>query len=233
MKSDKLMRSKIYRFLDYVFRLIILNALIIVPSFSFSIIASNFIEIDNPLGYLALIPIVLWLFPSCVATGSVIRQYETKETNTIFKDFFKNLKRTYGRSLIFSFVIVGVLFLLFNSLSFFFNYLAGGILYLMGLILTISFLALFLMVVIHILLVMAYFKKMRFLEIIKLAMIMAFKDILTSVLLVIILVVMMLLSLNIQVIMLVGGFSLLLYLMIKLSFKQYIKIYRKVEEDEN
>ena len=33
--------------------------------------------------------------------------------------------------------------------------------------------------------------------------------------------------------MALGGFSLPIYIMVKLSFKQYIRIYRKVEENEN
>ena len=90
MKSDRIMRSKIYRFLDYVLRLIILNALIIIPSFSFFIIFATLYENnDHPFIYLTLIPVLFWFFPSIVSCTDVIKQYETNETNTIFKDFFK------------------------------------------------------------------------------------------------------------------------------------------------
>ena len=107
MKSNRIMQSKIYRFLDYVLRLILLNALIVIPSFSFFIIYASLNKTtDNPLIYLSLIPLVLWMFPSIVATSSVIRQYETNDTNTIFKDFFKSLKSTYIKSLLFTFIIL-------------------------------------------------------------------------------------------------------------------------------
>ena len=70
MKSNRIMQSKIYRFLDYVFRLIVLNALVMIPSFSFFIIYANLNKSsDGPLIYLTLIPLVLLFFPSVVASG--------------------------------------------------------------------------------------------------------------------------------------------------------------------
>ena len=116
MKSDRMMRSKIYRFLDYVLRLIILNALIIIPSFSFFIIFATLYENnDNPLIYLTLIPVLFWFFPSIVSCTDVIKQYETNETNTIFKDFFKSLKKNYLKSLILSIIIAIIIFIFYNS----------------------------------------------------------------------------------------------------------------------
>ena len=94
MNSNRIMRSKIYRFLDYLLRLILLNALVVVPSFSFFIIYGSFAsELNNTLANISLIPIFFLLFPSVVACFDVIRQYETDETNTIFKDFFKSFKK--------------------------------------------------------------------------------------------------------------------------------------------
>lgn len=113
MKSDRIMRSKIYRFLDYVLRLIILNALIIIPSFSFFIIFATLYENnDHPLIYLTLIPVLFWFFPSIVSCTDVIKQYETNETNTIFKDFFKSLKKNYLKSFILS-IIIAIMIVIF------------------------------------------------------------------------------------------------------------------------
>ena len=103
MRSDRIMQSKIYRLFDYVLRLVLLNVLIVVPSFSLFIIYSAINKSgNNHLTFLLLIPMLLWLFPSIVATTDVIRQYENKETNTIFKDFFKSIKKLYLKSFIIS-----------------------------------------------------------------------------------------------------------------------------------
>lgn len=229
MNTNRIMRSKLYRFLDYVLRLVLLNALVVLPSFSFFIIYATFIDNpDNWVVNLALIPILLLLFPSIIACFDVIRQYETDETNTIFKDFFKSFKKFYIKSLLISIVIIIVLFLLINSILFFYNYAAKGMIYLIGLILTVSFTIIFLMILVHICLVMVYFKNLQFVEIVKFASIMAFKDILTT--LVIIILVALIISLNIAfyIVLAIGGISIPIYLTIKLSLKQYIKLYRKV-----
>lgn len=230
MKSNRIMQSKIYRFLDYVLRLILLNALVIIPSFSFFIIYASLNKTtDNPLIYLSLIPLLLWLFPSIVATSSVIRQYETNDTNTIFKDFFKSLKSTYIKSLLFTFIILILGFLLYNSVMFFANYIRNSLIHIVGLFLSVSCIAIFIIDVINIVLVMSYFKGLRMIEIIKLANIMAFKDLLSNVLAMFVVLIFLLLDIAMYVLMAFGGISIPIYLVIKLTFKKYIKIYRKVE----
>lgn len=230
MKSDRIMRSKIYRFLDYVLRLIILNALIIIPSFSFFIIFATLNENnDDPFIYLTLIPLLLWFFPSIVACTEVIRQYETNDTNTIFKDFFKSLKRHYVKTLLLSILITIIIIIFYNSLNFFITYMSQGFIYILGLLFSIPFMVAFFMIVMHMILVMAYFKNLLIKEIIKLACIMAFKDVLNSILMVIIIVVFLSLDVALYFVMAIVGISLPIYLIVKLSYKKYIKIYRKVE----
>lgn len=233
MNSNRIMRSKIYRFLDYLLRLILLNALVVIPSFSFFIIyASISEELNNVVAYILLIPALLLLFPSVVACFDVIKQYEVDETNTIFKDFFKSFKKTYFKSLLMSIILLIVGFLLINSILFFYDYAAKGLIYILGLILSISFMVIFVMIMIHICLVMSYFKKLQIFEIIKLACIMAFKDILTTLVIIILWVIIMSLNISFYVVLVIGGISIPIYLTIKLSFKQYIKIYRKVGKND-
>ena len=233
MITDKIMQSKIYRFLDYVFRLVILNLLIVVPSFSFFIIGSFLIKDQNSsYVYLTYIPMLLWLFPSLVATFDVIKQYETNETNTIFKDFFKSFKRNYLNSILLTIIISVLVFLIYNSLSFFYIYTSRGTIYLLGLALSFSFAVALLMIIFQLPIVMAYFKGLRLIEIIKLASIMAFKDILSSVIIVILFAVMIALSVAIYIVMAIVGLSLPCYFAIKLSYQTYIKIYRKVEKND-
>lgn len=229
MNSNRIMRSKIYRFLDYLLRLILLNALVVVPSFSFFIIYGSFAsELNNTLANISLIPIFFLLFPSVVACFDVIRQYETDETNTIFKDFFKSFKKLYLKSLLISIFATILGLLLINSVIFFYNYAANGLIYILGLIFSGSFLIIYLMILIHICLVMAYFNNLQVFEIIKLACIMAFKDILITFGIIILSVIIMSLNIAIYLVLVIGGISIPIYLAIKLSFKQYIKIYRKV-----
>lgn len=232
MKSDRMMRSKIYRFLDYVLRLIILNALIIIPSFSFFIIFATLYENnDNPLIYLTLIPVLFWFFPSIVSCTDVIKQYETNETNTIFKDFFKSLKKlSQIINFINNYCYNNIYF--YNSLNFFITYANKGFIYILGLLLIIPFVVSAYMIIIHIPIVMAYFKNLMLKEIIKLSCIMAFKDILNNILIVLIVALFMSLNIALYFVMAIGGISIPIYIAIKLSFKKYIKIYRKVEKED-
>lgn len=234
MKANRIMQSKIYRILDYVLRLVLLNALIVIPSFSLFIIFSNvFKNGNNQLLSLLLIPMLLWLIPSIVATTDVIRQYENNETNTIFKDFFKSLKKHYLKSLIISiFVYIGI-GLLVNSLVYFFNNVAKGGLYFAGLLLTISFSLAFILIVIQFPLVTTYFKDLGVFEIIKLSCIFAFKNIMVNLLILVFIVGFIIVDILYYFVTALIGFSVPIYLTVKLLFKQYIKIYRKVERNEN
>ncbi|MCM1514447.1 MAG: DUF624 domain-containing protein [Anaeroplasma bactoclasticum] len=231
MKSNQIMQSKIYRFLDYVLRLILLNFLILIPSFSFLIVVSNIVKSGNNwLVYVSFVPVFLWLVPSIVATMDVIRQYETKQTNTIFKDFFKSIKKYYWKSLLLTGGII-LFFLIFgNSIRFFYNQVLEGFLYIFGFILSCSFAIVLAMTMIHIALVMVYFDQLRMIEIIKLAFIMAFKDIIGSLLAIATIILIAGLDMTIYIVMFIGGFSIPIYLVVKLTFKKYIKIYRKIGE---
>ncbi len=230
MKSNRIFTSKIYRFLDYALRLVILNLVVIIPSFSFFIIVSNIIEDQShPLVYLSLIPTLLWLLPSVVSCTDVVKQYEIDKTNTVFKDFFKSLKKVYLKSILLTVLGVAIGYLLINSVSFFYNYASEGVIYLLGLALSISFFIVFLMVLIHCILCLAYFK-LGIIETIKLACIMAFKDIVINIVIIILVLLIISLSLAIYVVMITCCFSLISYLMVKLSLKNYIRLYRKFEE---
>lgn len=231
MRTNRIMQSKIYRFMDYVLRLILLNALIAIPAFSFFIIYGL---IDKEGSYrlasLTLIPMIFWLFPSIVAVTDVIKQYENDETNTIFKDFFKSFGKNYFKSLLISFLLIVTIVLLYNSITYFFNNARKDTLHLLCFFLSISISFVALLIISHIPLVMAYFKKMRIKEILKISSLMAFRNILINVLITFILIAFIAIDVTMNYIMIIGGFSLPIYLVVKISFRQYIKIYRKVEE---
>lgn len=231
MSTNKFVKSKLYRFLDYVLRLVLLNFLVVIPSFSILTIYSLFSKDTESIWfYLTLLPLLLWLFPSVVATTDVIRQYEDDQTNTIFKDFFKSLKKHYMKSFIVGIIVFLLVFLLSNSFSYFSTNQNKDIVYLIGLLLTISFIVVLTLIVVHIPLVFSYFSELRFFEYLELALIMAFKGIGTTILTVITVTIVLFISFMYYIVMIVCGISVAIYLIVKLSFKQYIKIYRKVEE---
>ncbi len=231
MKTGRIMQSKIYRILDYLLRLILLNALIVIPAFSFFFIYHLIDKEGNyQLSYLTLIPIFFWLIPSIIATTDVIKQYETDETNTIFKDFFVSFKQNYLRSLLITIILVVVIALLGNSIWYFFKYARKDALHIIGFFLSVSIAFVVLLIVEQIPLVMAYFKKIRVIEILKLSFIMAFKNLGINIMIALVLIGIFSLDIAFNYLMILGGFSLPIYLAIKMSFKKYIKIYRKVEE---
>ena len=97
MKKFNLYNSKIFRFFDYVFRLVLINLFILLPSFLLFYIMTIFFNdlINTVWGLLTLVPAVLYMFPAICAGVDLIRKYELKETNGVFKEFFKSLKRVY------------------------------------------------------------------------------------------------------------------------------------------
>ena len=209
MSTNNFVKSKLYRFLDYVLRLVLLNFLVVIPSFSILMIYSLFSKDTESIWfYLTLLQLLLWLFPSVVATADVIRQYEDNQTNTIFKDFFKSLKKHYLKSFIAGIIIFLLIFLLYNSFTYFSTNQNKDIVYLIGLLLTISFIVTLALVVVHIPLVFIYFSGMSFFEYIQLALIMAFKGIGTTILIVIAVLIVLFISFMYYIVMIVCGISI-------------------------
>ena len=226
-----MMQSKIYRFLDYLLRLILLNALIVIPAFSFFLIY-ELIDKEGSyrLAFLTLIPLILWLFPSIVAVTDVIKQYETDETNTIFKDFFKSFGKNYLKSIIITFILAILIILLYNSITYFFKNARKDTLHLLCFFLSISIAFVAILIAVQIPLVMAYFKKLRIWELLKLSCIMTFKNLGINILIALMIIGIGAIDIRLNYVMITIGFSVPIYITIKMSFKQYIKIYRKVEE---
>lgn len=231
MRTNRMMQSKIYRFLDYLLRLILLNALIVIPAFSFFLIY-ELIDKEGSyrLAFLTLIPLILWLFPSIVAVTDVIKQYETDETNTIFKDFFKSFGKNYLKSIIITFILAILIILLYNSITYFFKNARKDTLHLLCFFLSISIAFVAILIAVQIPLVMAYFKKLRIWELLKLSCIMTFKNLGINIIIALMIIGIGAIDITLNYVMITIGFSVPIYITIKMSFKQYIKIYRKVEE---
>lgn len=233
MSTKSYTKGKLYRFLDYVLRLVLLNFCVVVPSFIALIIYSLFSkDSDSIWFYLTLVPVILWLFPSIVAVTDVIRQYEDNLTTTIFSDFFKSLRKNYIKSFIIGIIIYIMILLLYNSLNFFYVNQGKGAGYIIGLLLTASFTLIASFIVVHLPLVIAYFSDMKIIQYVKLAMLLSFRDLLKTILMVITTVIILIISVLSYYVMFIIGISMMIYCAVKLSFKQYIKIYRKVEKND-
>lgn len=231
MSTKGFTKGKLYRFLDYVLRLVLLNFCVVVPSFIALIIYSLFSKnTDTIWFYLTLVPVVLWLFPSITAVTDVIRQYEDNLTTTIFKDFFVSIKRNYVKSFIIGIFVYVLVILLYNSLNFFYVNQGKGAGYIIGLFLSASFSVMVLCLIVHLPLVVAYFSNLKVIEYIKLALMLGFRDIGKTILMIIASIIIIIISILSYYIMFIIGISMMIYCLVKLSFKQYIKIYRKVEE---
>lgn len=222
MKSDKIMNSKIYQILDYLFRLIILNFLIFAISLSFLIIIPSFGDHDY-LYYLALIPTALTFFPSIVSCFMVIKQYEDGLHHKIIQPFFSNFKKYYLKTILLSVIIVILGILFYNSLTVFYQQIYQGIINLLGLILTLVICFIIILTLVHLPLVIVNLDDLKLIHYLKLSFMFAFKDFLLSLVLTIIIVIMLLINITWPHFMIFLGFSLPIYLIIKLTKKLYRK----------
>ena len=243
--------DSIFAVLDYVYRIVMLNLLIIIPAFS-PVLIYSFITKgnENPsdwIMYLTLFPAMVYLFPAIVSVVDVFKMYHEKTTKGVFKEFFQSLKKHFLKSFLVSIIVVlSVILFTFRitlkngvvitgPLLFFFNNM-DNLLYLCCLFLTISFIIFGLFILIHLPLVMVYFDKLSIWQYLKVAFIMSFRKV--GLTLIILMIVGGFLILDIifkDIFMFIAGISLPLYFLVKLSFKEYIKLYRKVEKrvDEN
>ena len=141
MKKFNLYNSKIFRFFDYVFRLVLINLFILLPSFLLFYIMTIFFNdlINTVWGLLTLIPAVLYMFPAICAGVDLIRKYELKETNGVFKEFFKSLKRVYLKAFLETLMILVFVVLFYFSISYFVRHYEDGIINVIGLYLSIAF----------------------------------------------------------------------------------------------
>ena len=234
MKSFNLYNSKIFKFFDYVFRLVLINLLILVPSFLIIYLMSLFFkeQIYTIWGLIALIPALLYLYPAVCAGVDLIRKYEMKECNTVFKEFFKSFKKVYLKALLETLILIFVALLFGNSVAFFYVNISKGVVYGFGLVLAAAFTIMLLTIIVHLPLVMNYMAGCRIIDDIKLASMMAFQDLAITIGIVIVTIAMVSLSMVNITIAVICGFSLPLYLLVKLTFKKFYIVYIRTHKNK-
>lgn len=228
----KFFSSKVYKIFDYIMRLILLNVAIFIVSLLLPLLLSNLIK-DEKLSWLvtiSYIPTFFTILPAITACLDVIKSYELDHENGVFKVFFKAFKKNYRQSMALSTLVIIILIPLYNSYNVFNNLktesLANGI----GYILTISFAIMILFLIMHIPLVIIYFKGITFFESVKLAFIFAFKDLLGSILMFIVIAASLISSYYWAWYMSIFSISLPCFLIIKITKKNYLKLYNKFND---
>lgn len=234
MKRFNLYNSRIFKFFDYCFRLVLINLLILLPSFLlfylFSLLFKN--NMDTILGLIPLIPAMLYMYPAICAGVDLIRKYELKQCNTVFKEFFKSLKRIFIKALI-EIIIILIFFVLFYfSIRYFYLHLLDGIINGFGFVLAIAFAIMLLVIIVHLPLVMNYMEGCMIIDDIKLASMMAFQDLVITLGIVIFIIGDVALMFYTPTLAVICGFSLPMYLLIKLTFKKYYIVYIRTHKDK-
>ena len=213
MRKGSFMKSGIYRILDYVARLVILNVLVLIISFSLLFVFKD--------QYWPLIITLLTFFPSLVAIFRVIKDYEDGNNPSVFKPFLKAFSKYYVKSIIFTVGIGIIALLLANSLTVFAKNYNQSVANIIGYYLTISLILAVGILVVHIPLVIVNFDDLTIIQYLKLSIAMTFKDVILSFLCVVVVGVFVITSFVFPIVAGVGGISLPVYLITKLTYKRY------------
>lgn len=229
---NKILNSKVYQVFDFICRLLVLNVLIILCSFSiFIVVTTIWDNLPNWAMLLLLIPTALTLVPCIVAATDVIKSYLVDKNTGLFKDFFRAFKKYYFKSVLLSIIVVVAAILLLNSYSYFDSYKLSAPIYMIGYILTLSFSVIFIFAFIHVPLNMIYFTDLNIIQYIKLALIFGFKDLGKSLILLVIAILSIVISYFIQIYLLLFSFSLVIFFVVLLTKKSYLKVVNKLDNE--
>ncbi len=219
MRKGSFMKSGIYQIVDYVARLIILNVLVIIISFSFILLFKDQLW--------PVIITILTFFPSLVSMFKVIKDYEDGNSPAIFKPFFTNFGKYYVKSMIFTLIIGVIAFLLINSLNVFYNNYSQSIANVIGFFLTISVIIIFIFLIINLPLVIVNFEGLGIFQYLKLSMIIGIKDIALSFLIIVVVGIFLGIALVYPIVTGVAGISLPVYLITKMTYRRYSLLAQK------
>lgn len=213
MRKGSFMKSGIYRILDYVARLVILNILVLIISFSLLLVFQD--------QYWPLIITLLTFFPSLVSLFKVMKDYEAGLNPAVFKPFFQAFGKYYIKSIIFTLIMGVVALLLINSLSVFSANYNQSVANIIGYYLTISLIIAVVFVIIQLPLVIVNFDDLSIIQYLKLSMVMGFKDIGLSFLIIVIVVGFLITALVYPIVAGVIGISLPVFLITKMTYRRY------------
>lgn len=213
MRKGSFMKSGIYRILDYVARLVILNVLVLIISFSLLFIFKD--------QYWPLIITALTFIPSLMALFKVMKDYEDGKNPSVFMPFFKAFVKYYIKSIIITIIVGVIALLLYNSLTVFASNYSKSVANVIGYFLTLSLIMVVCLIIVHLPLVIVNFDDLTIYQYLKLSIVMSFKDIILSFLVVVIAVAFAITSIVFPVLAGVIGISLPVYLITKMTYRRY------------
>lgn len=230
----KILNSKAYKVVDFIVRLMLLNILLILISSSLFIIITTFIDdLKFYWYYILLIPTALTIYPCIVATTDVIKSYIIDKNTGLIKDFFKAFGKYYLKSLLISIILIVVIVLFRNSYVYFDTYKYDAPINMVGYILTISFSLILIFAFIHLSMVIVYFKEINIIHAVKLSLIISFKELGITFILLLITVASIVLSYFFQIYLILFSFSLVIYFYVLLTKKIYIKLSQTNQGESN
>ena len=224
MRKDGFMKSGLYRVLDYIARLVILNILVLIISFLLLLIFNG--------EKWPLIITALTFLPSIVSGFKVVKDYEDGKNPSIFKPFFKAFKQYYIKSLIYTVIIGLVGVLLLNSYSVFNAHYSEGVVYVIGYYLTISIILVALLGVVQLPLVIVNFDGLGIMQYLKLSIVMGFKELLSSAIIIVIIGLIAIVGVVYPTVLAIIGFSGGVYSITKLTYKKYSLLSSRHTHDE-
>lgn len=200
MNDEKRMQSKLFIFFEWLYRLLVMNVLMIVPALP---LVTYLRFIKNPNIILIIIFIVIifvFFFPGLVATYATIK--EGIDVDNLFKVYFRNYKKYLVKSLIMGLIIfISLAIIIFGLLFYIFQDFKGSLdkqaiidiigekASSVGVVIMAVTLIFALLMIVNVPLLMIYFNKLTSKELIKSSFYLAFRYFLTSFILLIILLV--------------------------------------------
>jgi uncharacterized membrane protein YesL len=122
--------------------------------------------------------------------------------------------------------------LFYFSISYFVRHYEDGIINVIGLYLSIAFAIMLLVIIVHLPLVMNYMEGCLIFDDIKLAGMMAFQDLMITIGLVLFIIGDVAIMMVTPTVAVICGFSLPMYLLVKLTFKKYYIVYIRTHKNK-
>jgi uncharacterized membrane protein YesL len=169
MNIEKFVNSKFYRVFEWFYRLIFINLLILIVSFSLAAIPFLVYYLGNKDGLFVIIGLIIFILlfiPASLTGFLVIKHYLEEQTGNLFVLYFRYLIDTLKRIYIVELLLLPFFFLSIYGLWFYgsyldsdsFSYDAYGVFAILSFVLVFFLLIFLILVFINIMLIISYFK---------------------------------------------------------------------------
>lgn len=173
MNTEKLVNSKFYRAFEWFYRLVFLNLLILITSFSLAAIPFLIYYYNQEQGLLVVLSIflfVLLFIPSTITSFIVVKHYMDDKTGNVFVLYFKYLIDTIKAVYIIELILLPILLITLYGLYYYWQILGPdyyenntfGYIAIISFVIEFFLLAILVFIYINLMFIMAYFKMKTF-----------------------------------------------------------------------